>query len=64
MIHRRPPWWLLLGLLALVAVAPVTVSLPPVAESAAIDAVLLATVLIEQIMTRRGRAHIGPSPGS
>jgi low temperature requirement protein LtrA len=62
-VHRRPPWGLLLGLLALVAVAPATVSLPPVAESAAVDAVLLATVLIGQIMTRRRPAHVDPSPG-
>jgi low temperature requirement protein LtrA len=53
--YRRVPWWLPLGLLAAVAVAPATTHLPPVATTAAIDVVLLAVALLESAKARRKR---------
>jgi low temperature requirement protein LtrA len=52
---RRLPWWLPVGLLAAIAVAPALVDRPPVIASAAVNLVLLLVGLAELARSRQER---------
>jgi low temperature requirement protein LtrA len=63
LIRRGFPWWLLVGVLAVIAIEPALAHLPLVAASAAVDLVLLVVALADQARSRRERALIRASAG-
>lgn len=53
MCERRVPWSRVVGLVAMVAVKPVTIHLPPVATAAAVDLILLLIAVADRAPSRR-----------
>lgn len=49
---RRVPWTRVAGLVAMVAVKPVTIHLPPVATAAAVDLILLLIAIVDRARAR------------
>lgn len=49
---RRVPWTRVVGLVAMVAVKPVTIHLPPVATAAAVDLILLLIAVVDRARAR------------
>jgi low temperature requirement protein LtrA len=50
---RVVPWSRVVGLVAMVAVKPVTIHLPPVATAAAVDLILLLIAVVDRARSRR-----------
>jgi low temperature requirement protein LtrA len=53
MTDHRVPWSRVVGLVAMVAVKPLTIHLPPVATAAAVDLILLLIAVVDRARSRR-----------